>query len=133
LPPITNAVPHGINYGVFRADAVAADDPAPIYGGMWRDRSADPLTTTMQRWLGLTREIHAGVESVEVFFAPTDVSNELRRHIEGCLSRQLKQRHPVEARFYPADNRTIPRALIGQAIRVTPELPIEGLDAVIEV
>jgi hypothetical protein len=32
------------NYGVFRADAVAADDPAPLFGGMWRDRSAAPMT-----------------------------------------------------------------------------------------
>ena len=123
----------GANYGVFRADSVAADDPAPIFGGMWRDKSADPLTSTVQAWLRLQREIHANVESVEVFFAPTEVSNELRKHIEGCLARQLRQRHPVEARFYPADNRTIPRRMLGQVIRVTSELPIEGLDPEIEV
>jgi hypothetical protein len=123
----------GANYGVFRADAIAAGDPAPIFGGMWRDKSADPLTCTVQAWLKLTREIHASVESIEVFFAPTDVSGELRKHIEGCLARQLRQRHPVEARFYPADNRTIPRAMLGQTIRVTSEWPIEGLDSELEV
>jgi len=66
----------GLNYGVFRADAVAVDDPMPIHGGMWRDKSADPLTATVQAWLGLQREILASVESVEVFFAPTSLTND---------------------------------------------------------
>jgi hypothetical protein len=123
----------GLNYGVFRADAVAADDPAPIYGGMWRDKSEDPLTRTVQAWLRLQKEILASVESVEVFFAPTTLTNEMRKHVEGCLARQLRQRHPVEARFYPADNRTIPRMMVGQTIHVTSEWPIEGLDTVLEV
>ena len=74
----------GLNYGVFRADAVAADDPAPIYGGMWRDKSEDPLTRTVQAWLRLQQEILASVESVEVFFAPTALTNEMRKHVEGC-------------------------------------------------
>jgi len=123
----------GLNYGVFRADAVAVDDPMPIHGGMWRDKSADPLTATVQAWLGLQREILASVESVEVFFAPTSLTNAIRKHVEGCLARQLRQRHPQEARFYPGDNRTIPRQMVGQTIRVTSEWPIEGLDAEIEV
>jgi len=123
----------GANYGVFRADAVAADDPAPIFGGMWRDKSRDPLTRTVQAWLGLQREIHANVESIEVFFAPTALSNGMRKHVEGCLARQLRQRHPEAARFYPADNRTIPRAMQGIRITVTSEVPIEGLDAEIDV
>lgn len=123
----------GLNYGVFRADAVAADDAAPIFGGMWRDRSDDPLTRTVQAWLGLQKEIHAYVESLEVFFAPTSLASETRKHVEGCLARQLKQRHPVEARFYPADNRTIPREMRGATVRVSSDLPIEGLDREVEV
>jgi hypothetical protein len=57
----------------------------------------------------------------------------MRKHVEGCLARQLRQRHPVEARFYPADNRTIPRKMLGIRIAVTAEAPIEGLDPEIEV
>lgn len=123
----------GLNYGVFRTDAVAVDDPTPIHGGMWRDKSEDPLTRTVQAWLRLQKEIFANVESVEVFLAPTTLTNEVRKHVEGCLARQLRLRHPVEARFYPGDNRTIPRKTVGAAVRVTSDLPIEGLDAVLEV
>ena len=123
----------GANYGVFRADAVTADDPAPIFGGMWRDKTDDPLTRTAQAWLGLQQEIHANVESIEVFFAPTTLASEIRKHIEGCLAQQLRQRHPEAARFYPADNRTIPRKMQGIRISVTADVPIEGLDAEVEV
>ena len=56
----------GLNYGVFAADAVAADDPAPIYGGMWRDKSAAPITRTVAKWLTLPRQIYAYLESLEV-------------------------------------------------------------------
>ena len=123
----------GLNYGVFRADAIAADDPAPIHGGMWRDKSPDPVTNTVQAWLHLQQAILASVESVEVFFAPTSLTNDMRKHVEGCLARQLRKRHPEEARFYPADNRTIPRKAQGVMIAVTSDLPIEGLDPELEV
>ena len=122
----------GANYGVFRADAVAADDPSPLFGGMWRDKSADPITRTVQAWVELHERIHANLESIEVFFAPTECSHEMRKHVEGCLARQLRTRHPVEARFYPADNKTIPRNMLGIRIPVTSELPIEGLDGELE-
>ena len=89
----------GANYGVFRADAVAADDPAPLFGGMWRDKSPDPITNTVKAWLELHERIHANLESIELFFAPPDCSHEMRKHVEGCLARQLRQRHPQAARF----------------------------------
>jgi hypothetical protein len=124
----------GLNYGVFRADAVAADDASPIFfAGMWRDKSEDPLTNTVHAWLRLQREIHANVESVEVFFAPTELSSEMRKHVEACLARQLRTRHPEAARFCPADNRTVQRKMQGMRISVTADVPIEGLDPAIEV
>jgi hypothetical protein len=43
-----------LGYGLFRADAVAANEPLPIFGGMWRlgrmQPEADPLTTTALAW-----------------------------------------------------------------------------------
>ena len=46
----------GLNYGVFAADAVAANDLALIHGGMWRDTSADPITRTVAKWLANLRQ-----------------------------------------------------------------------------
>jgi hypothetical protein len=124
----------GLNYGIFRADAVAADDPAPIFGGMWRDRSADPMTPTLARWRELQDAVLAYVDVLEVFFAPTGtLPVQERKHLEACIARQLRERHPRAARFYPADNRTILRSMQGVRIAVSAERSIEGLDAEVEV
>ena len=40
----------GLNYGLFAPNAVTANRPEPIYGGMWRDRSDDPLTNGIEAW-----------------------------------------------------------------------------------
>jgi len=40
-------------------------------------------TGTVQAWLALHERIHANLESIEVLFAPTDLSNEMRKHVEG--------------------------------------------------
>jgi len=119
----------GANYGIFRADAVAADDPVPIFGGLWRDRSADPLSATVTRWQKLRHEVIAYLQSIEIFFAPTSLPTDLRRHLEGRIARQLSDRHPREARFYPADNwtETMPEP-VGATITVTSDVPIQGLD-----
>lgn len=123
----------GLNYGIFRADAVAADDPAPVFHGMWRDRSADPMTPTLKQWRALRDPVMAYIEAIEVFFAPTDtLSAQERKHLEACIARQLRERHPVEARFYPADNKTILRTMRGTRIAVSAERPIEGLDGELE-
>lgn len=124
----------GLKYGIFRADAVAADDPQPIFGGMWRDMSDNSINATVASWLSLQRQTHAYLESIEVFFAPTSLPEELRKHVEGRIARQLTERHPAAARFYPADNwtRTMP-APLGGRIRVTADQPIEGLDAELDV
>jgi hypothetical protein len=124
----------GLNYGIFRADAVAANDPRPIFGGMWRDRSPDPVTTTVAQWQALTANVIAYLQSIEVFFAPTSLPGELRKHVEGRIARQLTEQHPQEARFYPVDNWTkmLP-APLGARIMVTSDLPIEGLDGELEV
>lgn len=124
----------GINYGIFRADAVAANDPVPVFPGMWRQRSGDPLTTTVERWPRLQRAVLAYLESIEVFFAPTALTSEVRKHVEGRIARQLTERHPEAARFYPADNwtRTLP-APLGTRIVINSDRAIEGLDDELEV
>jgi len=98
-------------YGLFRADAVAANDPAWIFGGLWRLRKTnpgdDPLTSTVAKWKEFQQEIVPYLESIEVFFAPTTaLSNNERCHVEGCIAHSLRSKHPNEARFYPPDNQT---------------------------
>lgn len=100
---------------------------------MCRDKSEHPLTYTVQVWVGLQRAIQNNLEILEIFFAPTKLADEKRKHVEVCIARQLRLQHPEAVRFYPADNRTIPRKMRGSRIAVTAEVPIEGLDPQIEV
>jgi len=124
----------GVKYGIFRADAVAADDPVPIFGGMWRERSADPVAVTVARWQALQPEVIAYLRSIEIFFAPTSLPTELRQHVEGRIARQLSDSHPEQTRFYPADNwtGTLP-APLGGTIALTSDRPIMGLDPLLDV
>jgi hypothetical protein len=123
----------GGNYGIFRADAVAANDPAPIYGGMWRMHAEDPLSTAVAHWRTIHGAVLAYLDSIEVFFAPTALPGEVRKHVEGRIARQLTERHPAAARFYPPDNwtRTLPEPF-GARIAVVSARRIEGLDPSIE-
>jgi hypothetical protein len=101
---------------------------------MWRDGSADAISATVGQWQGLQRDVLAYLASISVFFAPTTLPDALRKHLEGRIARQLTERHAREARFYPPDNwtKTLPDP-IGHAIEITSDMPIEGLDALLEV
>jgi hypothetical protein len=123
---------------LFRSDAVTANDPAPIFGGMWRlwkiSPGADPLTTTVTKWNELQQKIVPYLESIEVFFAPTTaLSNNERCHIEGCIAQSLRTKHPEDARFYPHDNRAnVVGAMVGKLVQVTSDHLIMGLDPFLE-
>jgi hypothetical protein len=116
--------------GLFRADAVAANDPEPIFGGMlqkWRrNPKDDPFTSNVAVWKELQAKIAPYLESIEVFFAPTlAFSNNERCHVEGCISWSLRLKHPNEARFY--SNRHAGKSQDrGITIPVTSDQPIGG-------
>jgi hypothetical protein len=122
--------------GLFRPDAVAANDPEPIFGGMlrmWRTNPAnDPFTSNVAEWKELQPKIAPYLESIEVFFAPTtSLSNNERCHVEGCISWNLRLKHPNEARFY--SNRHAGKSQdLGISIPVTSDHPIMGLDPFID-
>ena len=97
------------------------------------DGSVDAITATVGQWQALQRDVLAHLASSSVFFAQTSLPGDTRKHIEGRLARQLTERHAREARFYPPDNwtKTLPDP-VGHAIEVTSDLPIQGLDAVLD-
>ena len=127
----------GLQYGLFRSDAVTANDPAPLFGGTWRlwktNPGADALTITVTKWKELQDKIAPYVESIEVFFAPTPtLSNAERCHVEGCIAYSLRSKHPNDARFYLSDNRTGRSSPWDVTIPVSSDQPIMGLDPVLE-
>ena len=128
----------GFHYGLFRSDAVAANDPESIFDGMWRLWKSNPgedhLTLTATKWKELQQKIMPYLESIEVFFAPTtELSNLQRCHVEGCIAQSLRTKHPEHARFYPSDNRAnLVGPMQNKRIPVTSDHPIMGLDPLLE-
>jgi hypothetical protein len=124
-----------LRYGLFRPDAVAANDPKPIFGGtqlMWQTkRQDDPLTNAVAKWKELQSKIAPYLESIEVFFAPTVLSTVARRHVEGCIAWNLRLKYPNEARFY--SNRHAGKSQdLGIIIPVALDQPILGIDPFLE-
>jgi hypothetical protein len=128
----------GLEYGLWRADAVATNDPDWLFEGMWRlwktHPGEDALTITATKWKKLQQKILPYLESIEVFFAPTaGLSNNERCHVEGCLADRVRTKNPEQANYYPSDNRAlIVGDMLGKMVPVTSDLPIMGLDPVLE-
>ncbi len=124
----------GLNYGLFAPNAVTANRPEPIYGGMWRDRSDDPLTNGIEAWNRHRGMIVPYIESLRVYFAPTSIDKKSRKHIEGSIAEALRQNHPQDKRFYPDDNRTYTsKEKLCYTLRITSDDVISGLDEEIEI
>ena len=129
----------GLGYGLFRADAVTADDPSKLFPGMWRIHYKpdypDPLTTTVEAWVKNRDSILPYLEAVEVFFAPVPITGvgdrKLREDIEGRIARQIKDRGAD--RFYPGDCHTGYGEKRGLTLTITSDQPIEGLGPTLDV
>jgi hypothetical protein len=69
------------------------------------------------------------ISVINVFFTELNVDFRLRRHIEGCIGWNLRNKHPEASVLYPPDNRVVARKEKnqGELIIQTPEL-IRGLD-----
>ena len=120
----------GLNYGLFSPMAVQEQNPQPVYGGAWRDRSPDPLSNTLTNWLNYRDQIVPYIESIRVYFAPTNFEPGVRKHIEGCIARNLREKHAEYSLFYPRDNRTgTKKQKLGVRLAVTCDAPIHGLDS----
>lgn len=84
-------------------------------------------------WLRHNHVVGAYLESLEILFAPTSCDTDTRRHLEGSIARNLRVRHPDESLYYPSDNRTTPRAPKGIRLSISSDVPIRGLDALLEI
>ena len=65
-----------------------------------------------------------------MFFAELKVENRLRRHIEGCIGWNLRNKHPEYKKLYPDDNQvgTMKEKNNGE-LHITSSEIIKGLDS----
>jgi hypothetical protein len=73
------------------------------------------------------------INSLDVFFAETDVDNNTRKHIEGSIGWNLRTKYPDYKILYPDDNhigRSTKR--MGKKLYITSNEVILGLDSEID-
>lgn len=124
----------GLSYYVIDPDLAKQGVHKIIWNGMWRDKSNDAVNTTMEHHAALGDQIINYIKSIDVYFAPTKLSSNVRKHVEGCIGRNLRNKHPDATLFYPNDNRVgTMKDNLGQTVSISSDEVIAGLDTDIEI
>jgi len=124
----------GLNYYVIDADLAKQGVHKILWNGMWRDKSKDAVTNAIKSYNTVSVYVVKYIECIDVYFAPTKFPRDIRRHIEGCIGWNLRNKYPVLTRFYPDDNRVGTRAeWLNKKISISSDEPIAGLDREIKI
>jgi len=119
----------GLNYQVIDADSAKQGICRILWNGMWRDKRTDAAKHTLDNYASISRYVVNYVKCCDIYLAPTKFSREIRRHIEGCIGWNLKNKHPELTRFYPADMHTgMMKEPLNKTLTISSDQPIAGLD-----
>lgn len=123
-----------LNYGLFDPDKAKRGVCSILWEGLWRDRSADGPAKLLDRHAELALTVRCYVECLDIFFAGLDVDRQTRKHVEGAIGWNLRNRYPAAKILYPDDNHIgISRTPIGASLHITATETIQGLDTAIPI
>jgi len=94
----------GLNYRIIDPDFARQGIEKIIWNGMWRDKSLNAVSTLLNNYNEVTKKVVDYIGLINVYFAPTRFETDLRKHIEGCLGWNLRNKYPDLKVFYPDDN-----------------------------
>jgi hypothetical protein len=123
----------GLNYGIFDISQAKEVKSVLIWKGLWRDKSPNPVEKLLMNYSKLSAIVIEYINSLDVFFAETDVDNNTRKHIEGSIGWNLRTKYPDYKILYPDDNhigRSTKR--MGKKLYITSNEVILGLDSEID-
>lgn len=124
----------GLNYYVIDTDLAKQGIHEVIWNGMWRDKTNDAAGNVLKIYEQLNNDVLRYIEYIDVYFAPTAFSSEIRKHIEGCIGWNLRNIHPELTKFYPSDNHVARRKIpLNEKITISSDQSISGLDSEIEI
>lgn len=122
----------GLNYGIWEADKAQQGISELLWGGLWRDKTAHGPSMQLAAYQGIHEDVVRYLSVLNIFFAALNVDSQLRKHVEGCIGLNLRNRHPKDKTLYPDDNH------VGRMreekhgnLRISVSEPIRGLDALI--
>lgn len=124
----------GLNYYVIDANLAKQGVHKIVWNGMWRDKSKDAPSNTIENYNAVSNHVVKYVECLDVYFAPTKFPYDIRRHIEGCIGWNLRNKYPELTRFYPDDNNVgRKKEPLNEKIAISSDEPIAGLDYEIKI
>ena len=95
----------GLNYGIFDDEKAQHGIIELIWSGLWRDRTPEGPSRQIQAYNVSHDSVLKYLSILNIFFAEVNVDKALRKHIEGCIGWNLRNKHPEEKMLYPDDNR----------------------------
>ena len=123
-----------LDYGMFDPDDAKKGICNIVWPGLWRDKSPDGPSSLIKRYAELAPMVVRYLHELTVFFAPVEVETQLRRHIEGSIGYNLRNRYPQQRRLFPDDNH-IGTSKTPHNVRllISSTEPIQGLDGELEI
>ena len=124
----------GLSYGIFDADEAQRGIQKIIWKGLWRDKKSLSFNGELKT---VYSSIHSDtikyIDSIDIFFAELEESNNLRTHVEGSIGWNLRNNHKEFKALYPDDNHIGMSRLLGWKLRILNSSDILGLDNEIDI
>lgn len=118
----------GMNYRVIDPNKAKKGIEEIVWKGLWRDKDNTLIRNVFDDYVQYSSRVIEYIRSIAVFFAPIETSNELRKHIEGSIGRNLRNKHPNYKMLYPDDNHIGIGTPMGKILRISSDKNILGLD-----
>jgi len=119
----------GLNYRIIDPDFARQGIEKIVWNGMWRDKSLSAVATLLDNYNEVTKKVVDYIGLINVYFAPTNFETDLRRHIEGCLGWNLRNKYLDLKIFYPDDNHVGTKAQrLEQKLLINLPENISGID-----
>jgi len=84
----------GLNYRIIDPDFARQGIEKIVWNGLWRDRSLDAIATLLDNYGESSQKVKEYIGLINIYFAPTTLEKYLRRHIEGCIGWNFRNKYP---------------------------------------
>ncbi|MCU0607253.1 MAG: hypothetical protein MUF78_07505 [Candidatus Edwardsbacteria bacterium] len=119
----------GLNYAILDPESARHGEVKYVWRGLWRDRSSNAVAALISSHDAVCMCVTGYIAMIDVYFAPTDIKASVRKHLEGCLALNVREKGDEISKFYPADNRTfVKRQRLGKKVMIHHDGSIVGLD-----
>jgi hypothetical protein len=94
----------GFYYGIFDVNKAKEGNSVLLWKGLWRDKSDNLTSELLSNYQKLNPLVIDYVNCINIYFAEIDIDSNLRKHIEGSIGWNLRNKYKDYKVLYPDDN-----------------------------